>query len=135
MRRGRISVPLALILLVYAVGKGEQVMCVQRSVAAIGAAAMLLGGAGVARAAEQQVQWTSMANITLRGGNTLQKTGGCMGCDDATAVSRQMIRSGNGYVEFTVGEPYTFWMAGLTQSDGNVHYDTIDFAFRFNAND
>lgn len=115
-------------------------MCAQKSrrvrtLAAISAAAMLLGGAGMARAAEQQVQWTSMANVTLRGGNTLQKTGGCMGCDDATAVSRQMIRSGNGYVEFTVGEPYTFWMAGLTVSDGNVHYNTIDFAVRFNANE
>ena len=115
-------------------------MCAQRrrrvtTLAVIGAAAMLLGGARVARAAEQQVQWTNMANVTLRGGNTLQKTGGCMGCDDATAVSRQMIRSGNGYVEFTVGEPYTFWMAGLTMSDGNVHYNALDFAVRFNAND
>jgi len=87
-------------------------------------------------AAEQRVEWTNLVNVTLRGGNTLQKTGGCMGCDDATAVSRQMIRSGNGYVEFTVGEPYTFWMAGLSQSDGrNPRFDNIDFAFRFNANE
>ncbi len=115
-------------------------MCARRSrrirtLAAITAAPMLLGGAGAARAVEQRIEWTNMVNVTLRGGHTLQKTGGCMGCDDATAVSRQMIRSGNGYVEFTVGEPYTFWMAGLTQSDGNVHYNTIDFAFRFNANE
>src|SRR5687767_11134290 len=106
-----------------------------RTLAAITAGAMVLGGFGLARAAEQRVEWTNMVNVAMRGGNTLQKIGGCMGCDDATAVSRQMIRSGNGYVEFTVGEPYTFWMAGLSRSEGNVHYNTIDFAFRFNAND
>src|SRR5262245_25938030 len=95
----------------------------------------ILGPLERSRAAEQRVEWTNQVNVTLRGGNTLEKTGGCMGCDDAGAVSRQMIRSGNGFVEFTVGEPYTFWMAGLAESRGEMRFDSIDFAFRFNAND
>src|SRR5687767_11969968 len=80
--------------------------------------AVILASLGIAMAAEQRVEWTNLVNVATRG-NGLAKTGGCHGCDDATAVSRQMIRSGNGYAEFTVGEPYTFWMAGLTRSDGS----------------
>ena len=95
---------------------------------------MLLGSLGVARAAEQRVQWTNQVNVIERG-DMLQKRSGCDGCDDATAMSQQMIRSGDGYVEFTPGEPYTFWVAGLSQSDGNAHFRNIDFAFRFNGND
>jgi EF hand len=97
-------------------------------------AAVVFCSVGVAMAVAQRVDWTNIANVTVRG-DTVQKTGGCQGCDDATAMSRQMIRSGDGYVEFTVGEPYTFWMAGLSQSDGNSHFNNIDFAFRFNGND
>src|SRR5262245_47603787 len=100
----------------------------------ITAGAVVLGSLGVATAAEQRVDWTNQMNVSVRG-NGLQKTSGCDGCDDATAVSRQMIRSGDGYVEFTVGEPYTFWMAGLSRSDGNAHFNSIDFALRFNGND
>ena len=97
---------------------------------------VVLGSVETSSASEQRVEWTNLVNVTLRGGNTLQKTGGCMGCDDATAVSRQMIRSGNGDIEFTVGEPYTFWVAGLSLSDGrNPRFDNIGFAFRFNANE
>ena len=102
-------------------------------VATVGA--VVLCSLGVAKAVEQRVEWTNLVNVTMRG-NALHKTDGCHGCDDATATSRQMIRSGNGYVEFQVGEPYTFWMAGLKRSDGNnVRFNTIDFGFRFNAND
>ena len=104
------------------------------AVAALAVAAFVWAFDGAARAAEQRVQWTNLSNVTVRG-NGLEKDGGCEGCDDATAVSRQMIRSGGGYVEWTVGEPYTFWMAGLSQSDGNAHFSSIDFAFRFNGND
>jgi hypothetical protein len=93
--------------------------------------AVVLTSLGVVKAAEQRVEWTNTVNVAVRG-NGLQKTGGCQGCDD---VSREMIRSGDGYAEFTVGEPYTFWMAGLTLSDGNVHFNSIDFALRFNGND
>jgi hypothetical protein len=105
-----------------------------KALAAFAVGAILIGSVEVAKAAEQRVDWTSLVNVAVRG-NGLQKTGGCNGCDDATAVSRQMIRSGDGFVEFTVGEPYTFWMAGLSQSDGNVHFNSLNFALRFNANE
>jgi hypothetical protein len=105
-----------------------------KALAAFAVGAILIGSVEVAKAAEQRVDWTSLVNVAVRG-NGLQKTGGCNGCDDATAVSRQMIRSGDGFVEFTVGEPYTFWMAGLSQSVGNVHFNSLNFALRFNANE
>ena len=102
--------------------------------ATIAVGAVLIGSLSVVKAAEQRIDFTNLMNVAVRG-NGIQKTGGCNGCDDATAVSRQMIRSGDGYVEFVVGEPYTFWMAGLTLSDGNVHFNSLDFALRFNGND
>jgi hypothetical protein len=105
-----------------------------QALAALTVGAVVVGSLGVAKAAEQRVEWTNLANVAVHG-NGLQKTNGCNGCDDATAVSREMIRSGDGYVEFTVGEPYTFWLAGLSLSDGNVRFNTIDFALRFNGND
>jgi hypothetical protein len=97
------------------------------------AAAFVLGSLGAAAAAEQYVDWTREINVAVRG-NTLEKIGGCDGCDDAGAVSRQTIRSGDGYVEFRVTDPYTFWVAGLTQAPGHPGFNTIDFAFRFNGN-
>ena len=78
-----------------------------QALATIAVGTVVVGFLGVVKAAEQRVEWTSLVNVAILG-NALQKTGGCNGCDDATAVSRQMIRSGDGYVEFTVGEPYTF---------------------------
>jgi hypothetical protein len=98
------------------------------------AAAVVFGTHEAATAAEQRVQWTNTVNVAERG-NGLQKVNGCEGCDDASAVSRQMIRSGDGYAEFIIGEPYTVWIAGLGRSDGNAHFNDIDFAFRFNGND
>ena len=47
----------------------------------------------------------------------LQKTGGWDGVDDAGATSAQELTAGDGYIEFTVGEATTFWLAGL--SHGN----------------
>jgi hypothetical protein len=84
---------------------------------------------GLTDAAEQRVDWTNAVNVTVSG-NTLKKTGGCNGCEDAGAVSRQMIRTGDGFVEFTVGEVNTFWLAGLSHGDENTSYADIDFAFR-----
>jgi hypothetical protein len=103
-----------------------------RRVAAAFAAAATLGMLSVASAAVQGVEWTNQVNVAQRG-NGLQKIGGCDGCDDAGAMSRQTIR-GDGYVEFTVGEPYTFWVAGLSRSGSAVRFNDIDYALRFNAN-
>jgi hypothetical protein len=45
-----------------------------------------------------------------------------------------MIPSGDGYVEFTVGEPDTLWGAGLNSFNESTWYNDLDFAFRFNGN-
>jgi hypothetical protein len=90
---------------------------------------LALSGAG---AAERFVDWSNPVNVTVFG-DRIEKTSGCQGCEDAGAVSRQMIRSGDGYVEFTVGETNTFWLAGLGHQDANTRYDDIEFAFRFNG--
>lgn len=113
-------------------------MCATHAIARVGALGTLAVGvilassSGAVNAAERYVDWTNQVNVTARG-NTLQKTGGCQGCDDAGAVSRQVIRTGDGYVEFTVAEPNTFWLAGLNHDDNGTRYNDIDFAFRFNG--
>src|SRR5437762_11674606 len=71
-------------------------------------------------------------NVSIRG-DFLQKTGGCQGCDDAGAVSQEMIRSGDGYAEFTVTDANAFWMAGLSHRGASTRFNDIDFGFRFNG--
>jgi len=83
-------------------------------------------------AAQQSVNWMNTANVTIRG-QTLQKTGGCDGCDDAGAISRQMIQSGDGYAEFAVTDRNALWMAGLSRRGSGTNFEDIDFAFRFNG--
>lgn len=113
-------------------------MCARHAITRVGALGTLAVGIiivssfGAVNAAERYVDWTNQVNVTARG-NTLQKTGGCQGCDDAGAVSRQMIRAGDGYVEFTVAEGNTLWLAGLNHRDDSTRYNDIDFAFRFNG--
>lgn len=85
-----------------------------------------------ASARAQAVSWTSLVNTSVAG-TALQKTGGCDGCDDAGAASQQELTSGDGYIEFAVGETGTFWMAGLSHGNDDTSYADIDFAFRFNG--
>jgi hypothetical protein len=94
--------------------------------------AVVIGSLGVAKAADQRVDWTNQVNVAARG-NILEKVAGCQGCDDAGAVSRQRIDGGNGYVEFTIGEANSFVVAGLSHADGSTHFDRIDFGVRFNG--
>jgi hypothetical protein len=84
------------------------------------------------RASDQAVTWTDMVNVTA-GGDVLQKTAGCDGCEDAGAASQSAIAQGDGYIEFTVGETDTFWVGGLSHADGDTTIADIDFAFRFNG--
>ena len=79
----------------------------------------------------QGVTWTNATNATATG-STLQKTAGCDGCEDAGASSLESLAS-DGFVEFTVGEAPTMWMAGLNYQDQNPTYADIDFGFRFNG--
>src|SRR5688500_18072877 len=86
----------------------------------------------VARADEQLVTWTNLVNVTATN-TVLQKTAGWDGVDDAGATSLQELTAGDGYVEFTVGEATTFWLAGLSHGNDGTGYADIDFAFRFNG--
>jgi len=77
------------------------------------------------------VTWIRVVNATATG-STLQKNAGCDGCDDAGGSSEQSL-SADGFVEFTVGEIGTFWVAGLNHGDETTFINDIDFAFRFNG--
>jgi hypothetical protein len=100
---------------------------------AILVAGFLLSGFPARRAdAQEHVEWTNESNTRARG-SALAKIGGCDGCDDAAAMSRQMIRSGDGYVEFTVDDPGVFWVAGLSSGDAEPRFRNIDYGFRFNG--
>jgi hypothetical protein len=101
--------------------------------AVIGALIVIASARGPA-AQGQLVTWTNMVNVAVDGsGAVLRKSGGCDGCADAGAASLQQLSAGDGFVEFTVGETGTFWMAGLSHGDSGTALDDIDFAFRFNG--
>lgn len=80
----------------------------------------------------QAVLWTNLMHATVIG-TVLKKTSGWDGADDAGATSQQELSAGDGYVEFTVGEAGTFWVAGLSHGNEDTRYGDIDFAFRFNG--
>src|SRR5215813_1247226 len=77
------------------------------------------------------ITWTNLVNVTVTG-DVLQKAGGCDGCPDAGAASQEQLNS-DGYIEFTVGEAGTLWMAGLSHGNDDTSYADIDFGFRFNG--
>jgi hypothetical protein len=83
-------------------------------------------------AAGAAVTWIHQINVTVSG-DVLQKTGGCDGCDDAGAISEQQIASGDGYVEFSIGETNKLFVAGLGFGDSGTAYSDIEFGFRFNG--
>jgi hypothetical protein len=96
-------------------------------------AAALFAGWAVSASAQESITWTNQVNVAVRG-NTIEKTRGCDGCGDAGATSRQAIRAGDGYVEFSVEDEWTYWLAGLGRGNRSTSFDDIDFAIRFNGN-
>ena len=87
-----------------------------------------------AHAADELIVWANLVNATVDpDGTVLRKTGGCDGCADAGATSHQQLTAGDGYVEFTVGETTTFWIAGLSHGNEGTDWSDIDFAFRLNG--
>jgi hypothetical protein len=100
--------------------------------AAFASGSILALTTGVSHAADQAVVWTNVVNVTVSG-DVLQKTAGCDGCEDAGATSQQELTDGEGYIEFTVGELNTFWVAGLSHGSTDTTLADIDFAFRFNG--
>ncbi|MBZ5559207.1 MAG: hypothetical protein LAO77_18195 [Acidobacteriia bacterium] len=73
------------------------------------------------------VVWTSLVKTTASG-NSLTKTAGCNGCQDAGAISSQAIASGDGYVEFTVSETTTERAIGFSHGNTDTTIGDIDFA-------
>lgn len=78
------------------------------------------------------VVWTNPVNA-IANGNTLTKTAGCDGCDDAGATSKQEISSGNGHLEFTVNERTKLRYVGLSAKQSGTGARQIDFALRIQA--
>ena len=85
-----------------------------------------------AEAASSAVVWIERVNVTASD-DVLQKTSGCEGCFDAAAASEQHITAGDGYVEFSIAETKTLFIAGLNHGNAGTGYADIDFAFRFNG--
>src|SRR5207249_3851228 len=83
--------------------------------------------------AAQPVVWTNLVNVTANG-NSVTKTSGCDGCNDAGAISQQKITAGDGYAQFAAGATGPLRMAGLTQSFTVSSPSTIAFAIRFQSN-
>ena len=81
------------------------------------------------------VSWTNLVNLTASGGS-LQKTGGCDGCEDATANSQQQIAQGvSGYVEFTASETSSLRYVGLTNVNVGIGSLNTNFAIRLQSGD
>jgi len=91
----------------------------------------LLFVVGAAAQTGVNVTWANVVNGVVID-TVLQKTLGCDGCQDAGATSQEQL-SADGYVEFTVGELNTLWMAGLSHGSDDTTYGDIDFGFRFNG--
>ena len=81
--------------------------------------------------AQTSITWTNLVNVTVTG-TIAQKATGCDGCQDGGATSQEQLNA-DGYVEFTVGEINTMWMAGLSHGNDDTTYADIDFGFRFNG--
>src|SRR5207237_233367 len=80
----------------------------------------------------QPVVWTNLVNVTATG-NSLRKTGGCDGCDDAGAISQQQIVAGDGYVELTASETTTQRTIGLTHGNPGTLESAVQFGLQLYA--
>jgi hypothetical protein len=85
------------------------------------------GGGGSAR---QNVTWTNTVNCTVSGSNLQKTSGRSDGSYDAGGLSQQSIVSGDGYLEFTVGETTTTRFCGLARNGSLTDYSLIDFGFK-----
>jgi hypothetical protein len=75
----------------------------------------------------RQVTWINRVNVTATG-SSLRKTGGCDGCPDAGAVSKQTVH-GTGYLEFTASETTSLRFLGF--GTGTVGQASSEIAFAF----
>lgn len=95
--------------------------------ARIASAALVATGSAPSGAAP--VAWTSLFNVEAAAGG-LRKVAGCDGCQDAGAVSSQVITSGSGYVEFTVVETAGQKVVGLSAGNSGTSEADIDFGIK-----
>ncbi|HSE16491.1 MAG TPA: RHS repeat-associated core domain-containing protein [Pyrinomonadaceae bacterium] len=76
-------------------------------------------------AAAQNVSWTNTAGVSVNG-NSLTKIA-ATGWGNAGASSTQGITAGGGYVEVTATENSTARLFGLSHTDADQHWPSIDF--------
>jgi hypothetical protein len=79
-------------------------------------------------ASGEGVRWMSLINITANG-NGLQKTGGCAGCPDASAVSEQQM-SASGALNFIASESGSLRFVGLASGGIGTGAGDMNFAIR-----
>ncbi len=113
--------------------KASQLTASKRSSMTGLASAVLMMTWVASAAAQERVTWTDQVNVAVRG-NSLEKTRGCDGCGDAGATSRQTIDRRNGFVEFRVGEDWTYWLGGLSMRTRGTRFEDIEHGIRFNGN-
>jgi hypothetical protein len=78
--------------------------------------------------AQQPVTWTNLVNATASG-PTIQKTGGCDGCQDAGGVTQQQIGTGTGSFQFSPGTGQELYV-GLTRTTVTpLFYSQLEYAF------
>jgi hypothetical protein len=73
------------------------------------------------------VAWTQLVKLD-QSGSTLTKNAGCSGCE-STAVSQQIISSGNGYFQFVADETNKERWIGLMQSGKTAQAMNINYTF------
>jgi hypothetical protein len=81
----------------------------------------------------ESLVWESLVNASAVGG-TLTKVGGCNGCADAGAVSKQALGSGYGFLEFTVQGSQKQHYAGVSVAQAGTNYTQIDYALSLQGN-
>jgi hypothetical protein len=94
------------------------------------------GGSSAAAAsspASDNVVWNELVNVSTAG-NTLQKTAGCDGCEDAGAVSMQQVPAGDVDFDFTVGETGPEFYVGMNDDSAGTGAAEILFALRLQNN-
>jgi hypothetical protein len=79
------------------------------------------------------VTWSNPVNVTASG-NSVTKTAGCDGCNDAGAVSQQQITAANGYAQFTADASGLLRVAGLASSFSLTNPASIAFGIRLQGN-
>jgi hypothetical protein len=81
--------------------------------------------------APRPVAWVGVVNITALNGG-VQKTSGCDGCPDASAVSIETI-DGNGRLEWTAPEVQTLRIVGISPNATPTTAADIPFAIRLQS--